>query len=154
MGNFCGKSTETTLHEICAQVFLRFSGSSKSSQSVLFSHELVWLSWIGQSEENLLKTSCKFAPVTKVAHIFWWRHDNRKTLASAREHWCDISCDIPYRFKISNAPPCQLSSLKLLRMKVTVKSESISPSYWPLCHLEEICQKTHTHAHTKLISKL
>ena len=25
-----------------------------------------------------------------------WRHDNRKQSASAREHWCDVSCDIPY----------------------------------------------------------
>ena len=34
VGNFCDKSTETTLHEICVQFFLRFSDSSKPSQSV------------------------------------------------------------------------------------------------------------------------
>ena len=34
VGNFCDKSTETTLHETCVQVFLRFSDSSKPSQSV------------------------------------------------------------------------------------------------------------------------
>ena len=32
VGNFSDKSTETTLHEICVQVFLRFS--SKPSQSL------------------------------------------------------------------------------------------------------------------------
>ena len=49
------------------------------------------LAGIRKSDENLLKTSCKIAPVTKVAHIFWWRHDNRKQSAIAREHWCDIT---------------------------------------------------------------
>ena len=34
VGNFCDKSTETTLHETCLQVFLRFSDSSKPSQSL------------------------------------------------------------------------------------------------------------------------
>ena len=74
--NFCDKSTETTLHEICAQVFLRYSDSSKPSQSVSFIYELAWLAGVLKSEENLLKTSCKVVPVTKVAHISWWRHDN------------------------------------------------------------------------------
>ena len=32
----------------------------------------------------------------KFAHIFWWSHNNGKQSASAREHWCDVSCDIPY----------------------------------------------------------
>ena len=96
VGNFCDKSTETTLHEMCVQVFLGFSDSSKPSQSVSLIYELAWLAGIGKSEENLLKTSCKVAPVTKVAHIFWWRHDNQKQSASARERWCDVSCDIPY----------------------------------------------------------
>ena len=44
----------------------------------------------------MLQTSCKVAPVTKVAHIFWWHHDNPKQSTSAREHWCDVSCDIAY----------------------------------------------------------
>ena len=96
VGNFCDKSTETNLHEICVQVFLRFSDSSKPSQSVLLFYELAWLAGIGKSEENLLKTSYKVAPVTKVAQIYWWRHDNGKQSTSAREHWCDVSCDIPY----------------------------------------------------------
>ena len=34
VGKFCDKSTETTLHEIYVQLFLRFSYSSKPSQSV------------------------------------------------------------------------------------------------------------------------
>ena len=95
MGNFCEKNTETTLHEICVQVFLRFSDSSKPSQSVLLIYELGWLAGFHKSKENLLKTSCMVVPVTKVAHIFW-RHDNRKQLANACKHWCDVSCDIPY----------------------------------------------------------
>ena len=43
VGNFRDKSTETTLHEICVQVFLRFSDSSKPSQSVSLIYELAWL---------------------------------------------------------------------------------------------------------------
>ena len=81
---------------MCVQIFLRFSDSSKPSQAVSFIYELAWLAGIGESEENLPKTSCKVAPVTKVAHIFRWRHDKRKQSASARERWCDVSCDIPY----------------------------------------------------------
>ena len=77
MGNFCDKSTERTLHEICVQVLLRFSDSSKPSQSVSLIYELTWLAWTRKSEENL-------------------RHDNRKHSASAREHWCDVNCDSPY----------------------------------------------------------
>ena len=96
MGNFWDKSTETTLHEICVQVFLRFSDSSKPSQSVSLMYELAGLAGIGKSEENVPKTSCRIAPVTKVAHIFWWHHDNGKQSASARKCWCDVSCDIPY----------------------------------------------------------
>ena len=40
VGNFCDKRTETTLHEICVQVFLGFSNSNKSSQSVSLIYEL------------------------------------------------------------------------------------------------------------------
>ena len=110
MGNFCDKSTETILHEICVQVFLRFSDSSKPSQSISVIYELAWLVGIGKSEENLLKTSCNVAPVTKVAHIFWWRHNNRKQSASPCEHWCGVSCDIPYWnevmwFTLQGPPP-------------------------------------------------
>ena len=65
VGNFCDKSTKTTLHEIYAQVFLRFSDSSKPSQSVLLIYKMTWLAGIRKSDENLLK-SCKVAPVTKV----------------------------------------------------------------------------------------
>ena len=96
VGNFYDKSTEMTFHEICVQVFLyRFSDYSKPSLSVSSIYELALLAGIRKFEENLLKTSCKVAPVTKVAHIFWWHHDNRKQSASAREGWCDVSCDIP-----------------------------------------------------------
>ena len=35
VGNFCNKSTETTLHEMCVQLFPRFSDSRKPRQSVL-----------------------------------------------------------------------------------------------------------------------
>ena len=97
VGNFCDKSTETALHEICVQLFLRLSVSSKPSQSVSLINKLAWLAGIGKSLENLLKASCKVAQrLIKVAHIFWWRHNNGKQSASAREHWCDVSCDIPY----------------------------------------------------------
>ena len=40
VGNFCDKSTKITLHEICVQVFLRFSNSSKPNQSVALIYEL------------------------------------------------------------------------------------------------------------------
>ena len=96
VGNFCNKSTKTTLHEICVQDFLRFSDSSKPRQSLSLLYELAWFAGISKSEKNLLNSSCKVAPVTKVAHILWWPHNNRKQSASADERWCDISCDIPY----------------------------------------------------------
>ena len=96
VGNFSDKSTEKTLHEICVQVFLRFSDSSKPDQSVSLIDEYVWVAGFRKSKENLLKTSWKVVPVIEVAHIFWWRHGNRKQSASEREHWCDVSCDIPY----------------------------------------------------------
>ena len=70
VGNFCDKITETTLHELCVQVFLRFSDYSKPSQSVSLIYELSWFAGIRKYEENLLKTSCKVAYVTKMAHIF------------------------------------------------------------------------------------
>ena len=70
MGNFSDESTERTLHDICLQVFLRFSDSSKPGQSVLLIYEFVWLAGFRKSEENLLKTSWKVVPMFKVAHIF------------------------------------------------------------------------------------
>ena len=98
VGNFCDKSTELRLliHDICVQVFLRFSDSRKPSQSVSLIYELAWLAGIRKSEENLLKTSCNVVSVNKVAHMFWWRQDNWKQSASAHEHWCDVSWDILY----------------------------------------------------------
>ena len=66
MGNFCDKS----LHEICVQVFNRFSDSSKPSQSVSLLYELACLAGIGKSEEILLKTSRTDVPMPNVAHIF------------------------------------------------------------------------------------
>ena len=68
--NFCDKSIKTTLHDIFVQVFLRFFDSSKPSQSVSLIYELAWLAGIRISEKKLLKTSCKVAPMTKVAHLF------------------------------------------------------------------------------------
>ena len=65
------QSSWNSLHEICVQVFLSFSYSSKPSQSVWLIYEMTWLAEIRKSGENLLKTSCKVAPVTKVANIFW-----------------------------------------------------------------------------------
>ena len=70
VGNFWDKSTDTTLHGVCVQVFIRFSASNRSSQSVALIYELAWLAGIRKSEENLPKTSCKVALVIKVAHIF------------------------------------------------------------------------------------
>ena len=40
VGNFCDKRTEKTLHEICAQVLIRFSDSNKPSQSVSLIYKL------------------------------------------------------------------------------------------------------------------
>ena len=76
VGNFHDKSTDF-IGNFCASFFLRFSDSSKQGQSVSLIYEFAMLAGIRKPEENLLKTSCKVAPVTKVAHIFWWRHDNR-----------------------------------------------------------------------------
>ena len=115
MGNFCDKSTETILHEIGVQLFLRFSDSSKPSQSLSLIYELAWLARIGKSVKNLLKTSCKVAPLTKVAHIFWWRHDNRKQSASARERWCNVGCDIPYWIIILSTFPLLLVTMNIVR---------------------------------------
>ena len=70
MGNFSDKSTEITLHEICEQVFLRFSDSINPSRSVSLIYEFVLLAGFRKSEDNLLKTSCKVVPVIKVALIF------------------------------------------------------------------------------------
>ena len=72
VGNFWDKSTETALHEICVQVFLTFSDSSKPSQSLSLIYEFAWLAGIGKSKENLLKISCKVtvALLIRVAHIF------------------------------------------------------------------------------------
>ena len=76
--------------------FSYISDSSKPSQSVSSIYKLDWLAGIGKSEENLLNMSCRVAHVTKVAHIFWWRHNNGKQSASVREHWYDFRCDITY----------------------------------------------------------
>ena len=39
-----------------------------------------------KSLENLLKTSRKAAPMIKVAHIFWWRHDNRDDVTTIKNN--------------------------------------------------------------------
>ena len=70
MGNFCDKNTEITLHEICVQVFLRFSDSSQPSQSISLIYKLAWLAGIRKSEENLLKTSFKLLLWPKLLTYF------------------------------------------------------------------------------------
>ena len=87
---FQQKHRNNLTSNFCAN-FLRFSDSSKPSQSESLIYEFAWLAGFRKSDENLIKTSCKDVPVIKVAHIFWWRHDNRKQWASAREHWCDVN---------------------------------------------------------------
>ena len=84
---FSDKSTETTLHKMSVQVFLRFSDSSKPDQFVSLILDFVWLARFRKSEENLLKTSWTVGPVIK---------DNQKESACASGHWCDVSWDIPY----------------------------------------------------------
>ena len=97
VGNFCDKSTETTLHEIRVQVFPRFSDSSKQAKPIRIVNLWIGLAcWNPYIWGNLFKTSCKVALVTKVSHIFWWRHNNGKQSASACEYWCDVICDVPY----------------------------------------------------------
>ena len=99
MGNFCDKITETTLHEICVQVFLRFSDSIKPSQSVSLIYELAWLAIICKSEENLLKTSCKVAPVTKVGTYF----DDVTTIENSRQVHVSIDATLVAIFRIVRA---------------------------------------------------
>ena len=61
---------DTCIPRNAATIFLRFSDSTKPSQSVSLIYELVWLTGIRKSEENWLKTSYKVAPLTEVANIF------------------------------------------------------------------------------------
>ena len=60
-----------------------------------------WIPWIrGKlADQNYMKScscdqSCPHILMT--SRQLRWRHNNRKQSASAREHWCDVSCDIPY----------------------------------------------------------
>ena len=101
VGNFCDQSTGAALHVVFVQVFLRSSNSSTANQSVMQSwlvYGLNWLAGIRKSKENLHKKFIyrKVASVTKVAHILWWRNDNRKQYARVCEHWCKVGCDIQY----------------------------------------------------------
>ena len=86
VGNFSDKSTETTLNKIFVQIFLRFSDSSKSSQSISLIYKLAWLAGIRKSEENLLKTSCKVAPVAKAVTS----RQSKTIHKCVCEHWCDV----------------------------------------------------------------
>ena len=52
VGNFFDKSTETTLHEVFVQVFLKFSDFRKPSQFITLIYEFTWLAGIDKSEEN------------------------------------------------------------------------------------------------------
>ena len=99
VGNFRDKRTENTLHEICVQGFIRFSDSNKSNQSVrLFAN---WLSLLASVNRR------KTCPKLHVRLLLWSKlptyFDDVMTIemtsrqsASARGHWCDVSCDIPY----------------------------------------------------------
>ena len=103
VGNFCDKRIEKTLHEIFVQGFLRFSDSNKPRQSVSLIYEVTWLAGIGKSWENLLKTACKVAPAIKVAHIFWWRQDNRNdvtTIENNRQVRVNIDATLVAIFRI------------------------------------------------------
>ena len=85
------------------QGFLRFSDSNQLSQSISLIYKLAQLAGIGKSLENLLKTSCKVAPAIKVAHIFWWRHDNRDdvtTIENSRQVHVNIDTMLVAIFRI------------------------------------------------------
>ena len=97
MGNFCDKNTKTTLHEIYAHVFLRFSDSSKPSQSVLLTYKMTWLAEIRKSDENLLK-SCKVAPVTKVQITYF---GDVTTIENNREVRVNIDATLVAMFRIA-----------------------------------------------------
>ena len=72
VGNFCDQSTGATLYENFVQVFLRFSDWA-SLANIHTNHDRFTDRLDLLESENLrktcTKTSCKVAPVTKVAHI-------------------------------------------------------------------------------------
>ena len=68
---FATKVQKQLYMKFVRKYFLDFrSDSSKPGQSVSLIYELAGLAVIRKSEDNLLKISCKIAPVTKVARIF------------------------------------------------------------------------------------
>ena len=123
----CGQLLRQKHKNLCV-IFLWFSDSSKPGQSITLIYKLAWLAGIHKSEENLLKTSCKVAPVTKVAHKSCWRHDNRKQSASASEHWCDVTCDIPYLLQHQDV---FLKHWCPRRQQSQDLAKSLSPTFWP-----------------------
>ena len=54
--------------------------------------------WNRQIEGKLAQNFSEVAPVTNVAHIFWWRQHNRKQSASAHE--CCINATLAAIFRI------------------------------------------------------
>ena len=85
------------------------------------------------NQENLLKTSSKVAPVIKVAHIFWWRHDNRDDVTAIENNRqvrvnidatlvaiFRIACAIYLHIPLFNDPityPCKMLQTKNLWLK-------------------------------------
>ena len=69
---------------------------------------------------DLLKTSCKVAPVIKVAHIFWWRHDIRDdvtTIEKNRQVRVNIDATLLVIFRIASERKLQM------KLNVTHKRE-------------------------------
>ena len=96
VGNFCDKSTETTLHEICVKVFLRFSYSSKPSQSVSYIYELAWFAGICKSEKNLLKIHVRLLLRSKLLTYF----DDVTTIESNRKVRVNVDAKLVAIFRI------------------------------------------------------
>ena len=92
------------------------------------------------NQENLLKTSSKVAPVIKVAHIFWWRHDNRDDVTAIENNRqvrvnidatlvaiFRIACAIYLHIPLFNDPityPCKMLQTKNLWKTPTLTEKS------------------------------
>ena len=96
MGNFCDKSTEATLHEICVQVFLRFSNSSKPSQSVSLIYECAWLAGFHKSEETCSKRHERLFLRPKLSTYF----DDITTIENNRQVRVDVDATLVAIFRI------------------------------------------------------
>ena len=74
----------------------------KPSQSVSLIYELAWLDGILKYEENLLKTSCKAAPVTKVAQCTYF--DDVTTIENNQQVRVNIDATLVVIFRIKWGP--------------------------------------------------